>query len=207
MPICNIVFDIGNVIVPWDPEGIARRALGKERVEQPDFMHPFAGSAIWLAVNRGEHSLEEAKHLYIAEHDFSGEDVDALYQELLDSMVMLDGTEPLMRELVAADYRLFAITDNVHEIVAHLKERHDFWPMFEHAAVSAELGVLKPDPRMYRHVIEAGALEPGECLFFDDVPRNVAGAEAVGMCARVFTNARQARTDLRDLGIMVAAPT
>lgn len=201
MQIRNIVFDIGNVVVPWDPKGIARRALGDARVDEPGFEHPFAGNQTWLAVNRGEHSLAEAKRLYIADHGFTENEVDALYQELMDSMVLLDGTQALMQDLAAAGHRLFAITDNVHEIVTHLKERHRFWPMFEHAAVSAELGVLKPDPRMYLHVIEAGALEPGECLFFDDVPRNVAGAEAVGMVGRVFTTADVARADLLELGV------
>ncbi|ABC64470.1 HAD family hydrolase [Erythrobacter litoralis] len=205
MPIRNVVFDIGNVVVPWDPKGIARRALGDERVDAPGFAHPFAGSDVWLAVNRGEHSLAEAKPLFVEQHDLASEEIDALYQELMESMVLLDGTVPLMRELKAAGLRLFAITDNVHEIVAYLKDRHDFWTMFEHAAVSAELGVLKPDARMYRHIIEEGALEPGECLFFDDVPRNVEGAEAVGMLGRVFTDAARARADLRDLGVRLAA--
>ena len=201
----NIVFDIGNVVVPWDPHGIARRALGEERVAQPGSKHPFAGNPLWLAVNRGEHTLAEAKDLYIAHHGLGGAEVDALFDELMDSMVLIEATERLMRELAGAGHRLFAITDNVREIVALLQQRHDFWPLFEHAAVSAELGVLKPDPRMYRHILDAGSLKPEECLFFDDVQRNIEGAEAVGMNARLFTDAGQARRDLVDLGVEVAA--
>jgi HAD superfamily hydrolase (TIGR01509 family) len=69
--------------------------------------------------------------------------------------------------------------------------------------VSAELGVLKPDKRMFLHVIEAGSLQPQECVFFDDVAANVAGAEAVGMHGRLFTDALRARTDLLELGVAV----
>ncbi|KWV95011.1 HAD family phosphatase [Erythrobacter sp. AP23] len=201
MTIRNVVFDIGNVVVPWDPRGIERKAFGSERVDDPAFRPALSGNPIWLAVNRGEHTLADAKALYIAELGLTSVEVDRLYDVLMDSMVLLEDTHDLMKDLQAAGYRLFAITDNVHEIVAHLKERHDFWPMFEAAAVSAELGVLKPDPKMYDHVIEAGSLDPGECLFFDDVPANVSGAEAVGMVARRFTDAEQARADLASLGV------
>lgn len=202
MPIRNIVFDIGNVVVPWNPDAIVRDALGAERVEDPGFRSPLSGNSIWLAVNRGEHSLEDAKGHYIAQHGLTGAEVDRLYEALFASLVLIEDTPPLMRELHAAGYRLFAITDNVHEIVAFLKERYDFWSMFEHAAVSAEIGTLKPDPAIYRHLLDAGDLEPGECLFFDDIPANVAGAEAVGMVSRVFTDAQAARSDLAELGVI-----
>ncbi|WFL78445.1 HAD family phosphatase [Altererythrobacter arenosus] len=203
MPIRNIVFDIGNVVVPWDPHAIVRDALGDERVDQPGFRSPFARSETWIAVNRGEHSLEEAKPLFIERHGLADDEVDRLYQALFDSMVLLEGTVPLMRDLAAAGHRLFALTDNVREIVAHLRRRYDFWDLFEHAAVSAEIGVLKPDPRIYQHLIDAGSLDPQETLFFDDLPRNVAGAEAVGMIGRVFTTAQAARCDLAQLDVIM----
>ena len=203
MPIRNVIFDIGNVLVPWDPHGIVRTAFGDERVGQPGFRSPLAGNQLWIAVNRGEHTLAEAKNIYVEEQGFAPADIDALYTALMDSMTLMDETDALLRELADAGYRLFAITDNVNEVVALLRERHGFWRYFEAAAVSSELGVLKPDPQMYRHVIESGSLEPGECLFFDDVPANVAGAEAVGMHARLFTDAMQARAELAELGIVL----
>ena len=61
MLIRNVVFDVGNVLVPWDPAGIEATGLGKARVEADGFVPPLRGNPIWLAVNRGEHSLEEAK--------------------------------------------------------------------------------------------------------------------------------------------------
>ena len=54
MAIKNVVFDVGNVLVPWDPAGIERTALGEKRVEAEDFVPPLRGNPVWLAVNRGE---------------------------------------------------------------------------------------------------------------------------------------------------------
>ncbi len=204
MAIRNIVFDVGNVIVPWDPVGIETRAFGSDRVCADGYVAPFRDNEIWLSVNRGELTLAEAKQHYIALCGLTADDVDCLYEELFASFPLMHETRALMDELQATGYRLFAITDNVHEIVAHLKAIHDFWPMFEVAAVSAEIGVLKPDPRIFRWLLDTAGLTARECLFFDDVARNVDGAAAVGMAGRVFTDAATARRDLGALGVNVA---
>ncbi|MEM9502151.1 MAG: HAD family phosphatase [Pseudomonadota bacterium] len=204
MAIRNIVFDVGNVIVPWDPVGIEQRAFGEERVASNRYTSPFRGNQIWLAINRGEISLDDARARYVANHDFTPNEIERLYVELMASFPLKIDTLVLMNELKVAGFRLFAITDNVREIVAHLKEAHDFWHLFDHAAVSAEIGVLKPDARIYRWLLNTAGLSAAECVFLDDVQRNVDGAKAVGMAAQLFTDAAQARRDLRSVGVDVA---
>ena len=203
MAIRNVVFDVGNVLVPWDPAGIEATGLGKARVEADGFVPPLRGNPVWLAVNRGELSLDEAKAVYVAEQGFTPQEIDALWEALFAAFPLITDTRVMMDELKAAGYRLFAITDNVHEIVAQLKRDYDFFDLFEVAAVSAELGFLKPDPRIYRWLLETGGIEAGESVFLDDVERNVEGAKAVGMGACVFTTAAKAREDLRALGVSI----
>lgn len=201
MAIRNIVFDVGNVLVPWDPRRIERSALGDARVEAEGYVPAFMHNPTWLALNRGELTMEAARMRYRAD-GFTAEEIDRLYAELFASFTLLADTRRMMGELASAGYRLFAITDNVHEIVAYLKEVHDFWPLFDVAAVSAELGILKPDPRIYRWLLDTAGIAAGESVFMDDVARNVEGAKAVGMEAFVFTDARAARQDLGALGVM-----
>jgi putative hydrolase of the HAD superfamily len=89
----------------------------------------------------------------------------------------------------------------VHEIVAYLRGRYDFWPLFDGACVSADHSTLKPDPRMYTWLTETYGLVPEECVFFDDLQKNVAGAKAVGMESFVFTTTAQAEEDLKSIGV------
>lgn len=201
MPIRNVVFDVGNVLVPWDPAGIERKAFGEPRLEAEGFVPPLRGNPVWLAVNRGELSLAEAKAQYVVQQGFAPEEIDALWEALYAAFPLITDTRVMMDELKAGGYRLFAITDNVHEVVAQLKRDYDFFDMFEAAAVSAELGFLKPDPRIYRWLLEVGGIEAGESVFLDDVQRNVDGARAIGMEACLFTDAAKAREDLRALGL------
>lgn len=201
MAIKNIVFDVGNVLVPWNPLGIETTALGAKRVEAEGFTPPLRGNSVWLAVNRGELSLDEAKAVYVESQGFAAAEIDALWEALFASFPLMEDTRAMMDELKSAGYRLFAITDNVHEIVAQLKRDYDFFDEFEVAAVSAELGFLKPDPRIYRWLLDTAGIEASESVFLDDVQRNVDGAKAVGMEACVFTTAAKAREGLRALGV------
>ena len=201
-PIKNIVFDIGNVLVRWDSLGIVQAAFGLAGDEAGARRHAlFVESDIWRALNRGEHSEEGAKRAYVEAGLLSQDDAERLFAALYASFHLLEDTPPLMARLAAAGYRLFALTDNVREIVAHLSDTHEWWALFEGVTNSAELGCLKPDPRIYRHLLETNGLVPQETVFLDDMPGNVAGAQAAGMHAFVFTDAAQAERDLRSVGV------
>ena len=73
--------------------------------------------------------------------------------------------------------------------------------MFDGAIVSADAGLLKPDAAIFRHLLKTFSLEASETVFFDDVRRNVEGAQSVGIEARVFTTPNQCEQDLRALGL------
>jgi len=201
-PIRNVVFDIGNVLVRWDSLGIVEAAFGLAGDEAVARRHALFGeSDIWRALNRGEHTEAGAKAAYVEAGLMTADEAEAMFAALYASLHLLEDTPPLMERLKTAGYRIFALTDNVREIVAHLEGTHDWWAHFEHVTNSAEIGVLKPDPAIYRHMLDTNALVPEETVFFDDMPGNVAGAHAAGMHAFVFTEAAQAERDLQSLGV------
>jgi putative hydrolase of the HAD superfamily len=198
----NVVFDIGNVLVRWDSLAIVESAFGLSGEEARARRHAlFAESDIWRALNRGEHTEAGAKVAYVEAGLLTEAEADAMFAALYESLHLLEDTPPLMERLAAAGYRLFALTDNVHEIVAHLSDKHTWWAHFEHVTNSAEIGVLKPDPRIYAHLLDTNGLVPAETVFFDDMPGNVAGAHAAGIHAFVFTDAAQAERDLASIGV------
>ncbi len=198
----NVVFDIGNVFVQWSPPEVIRRCFDLA----PDSAENRARtmllrSPLWLRLNRGEVTQAEAELAYQAEHGLTKEEAAALLFHAMDHQELIDGTEAIARRLQSAGYRLFALTDNVREIVAHLKSRYEFWELFNGAVVSAEVGMLKPHDGIFRHLIETFGLEPAETVFLDDVQGNVDGALRVGLQARLFTTADQCEQDLRALGL------
>ncbi len=196
----NVVFDVGNVIVRWAPLEIIRLTFGD--VEQPEAMakNVFM-SDIWLDLNRGLLTEQEAKLRYQQELDFTADDSHRLFYYVKRSLIELYGSVALINKLKSAGYGVYALTDNVTELVDYLKQEYDFWPLFDGATVSADLGLLKPQPEIYQSLLTSNNLVAEECVFLDDMPHNVEGAKNVGIHAIQFFSAAQAEQELKTLGL------
>ena len=86
----------------------------------------------------------------------------------------------------------------------HATRRFPFLDCFEDILVSGRERLVKPDPAIYRLLLERHGLQPGEALFIDDVPRNVAGARQAGLEACVFESPEALRRDLEKRGLLLS---
>jgi putative hydrolase of the HAD superfamily len=196
----NVVFDIGNVITRWDPALICAKTFG-EAEANGNIVEAIFANPLWHRLNCGEITEAEAKRAYCERLGHEPVRLDQLFFHIKDHQDLIPGTVDLMARLVAADYRVFALSDNVRETVAHLRERYDFWKHFEGFVISAELGFLKPDPRIFEHLLQRFGLKAEETIFLDDVLGNVEGARAVQMHAIQFVDAERAEADLASYGV------
>jgi len=196
----NIVFDVGNVIVRWSPVEISRLTFGT--VEDPEQLaQSIFQSQIWLDLNKGLMTESEAKARYNQEHGLSVEDCERLFYYVKHTQLLLYGSIDLLKRVKSAGYRVYALTDNVVEIVEYLKSTYKFWQLFDGATVSAEVGLLKPQPEIYHSLLSQHEIAASESVFIDDMPYNVEGAEAIGMSAIQFENASQCEQALKRLGL------
>ena len=196
----NIVFDIGNVVVRWSPEEIIRLTFGDCASAEEKAKSVFQ-SDIWLNLNKGLLSENDAKTQYRDVLGFTELECERLFYYVKQTQILIYGSLELVRRCKSAGYRVFALTDNVHEIVSHLKATYTFWDLFEGAIVSAEVGLLKPQVEIYESLLYQYGLEASETVFIDDMPYNVAGAESVGMNAILFKNTYQCAQALKALGV------
>lgn len=196
----NVVFDIGNVVVRWAPLEIVRLTFGNIQSVEETTKSLFL-SDTWLDLNRGVISESEAKLQYQQSHGLSELECERLFYYVKQTQILLYGSVDLIKRVKAAGYRTYALTDNVHEIVKHLKETYTFWSLFEGATVSAEVGLLKPQPEIYQSLLSQYALDAAETVFIDDMPYNVKGAETVGMSAIQFESSQQCEAELKLLGL------
>src|SRR4051794_4923300 len=125
----NIVFDIGNVVVRWDPPLICLRTFGAAGAA-PGFIRSIFADPLWYRLCRGEITEAEAKRAYCDRLDHDPADLDRLFFHIKDHQDLVPGTVDLMERLIGAGHRVFALSDNVREIVLHLRERYDFWKHF-----------------------------------------------------------------------------
>ncbi|MEI8630123.1 MULTISPECIES: HAD family hydrolase [Vibrio] len=200
LQIKNVIFDVGNVLVRWSPVEIVRLTFGHS-VEAEKMAQLLFSSQIWKDLNKGIISETEAKLCYQREHQVTAEEMDRFFYYVKHTQILLYGSVELLKRVKSAGYRVYALTDNVNEIVEHLRTTYEFWPLFEGAIISSEVQLLKPQAEIYQALLSTYQLQAEETVFLDDMPYNVEGARAVGMEAIQFENAQQCESELKAMGL------
>ncbi len=182
----NLLFDMGNVIIDIDIP-LTHRAFGKlAGVDDVTANELFRTKAFFRHFEGGE--LAEADFRAALKQEFGGNDwpeeaIDEAWCTLLLDMPKerLD----LIAEL-GKTYRVFLLSNtnpiHVREITRRAAAMGvDFPGLFEKLYISSELGLMKPDPAIYEHVLTDAGLVPEETLFIDDNPDNLLAANALGV--------------------------
>lgn len=197
-----VVFDIGNVLVDWNPRFLYRTIFADE-AEMEWFLGHVCTPAWNIEQDRGR-SFAEAVAILVAEHPrheaairaFDERWTETISGPIAESVAILES----LRRQGVPDY---AITNFSHEKFAIAKERFPFLAQFKGTIVSGEEKLLKPDPAIYRLLLDRHGLDAADCVFIDDSAANVEGARSVGMHALHFTAPSRLADDLRRLGFPV----
>ena len=195
MPIKNIIFDVGNVLVRWDPASAIAKVFPEHEVLL--IMKNIFHAEPWRALNRGDITEEELIDVCHKNFNMSREQAEKLMQAIRESLIPVPGGQELLHDLHAAGYNLYSLTDNTHNILAYLKQRYDFWPKFKGIVSSADVRHLKPSPQMYETLINTYKIIPDESVFLDDLEHNITGAKQHGIHGIQFFTAEQASQELR----------
>ncbi len=196
----TIVFDIGNVLVRWDPRPAFRRALGSDAeveafLERTDF---FARN---LRADRGERFGTLAQEI-------DDPDDRVLFAAYVDRYALtvqepIEGTWRIIQRLRNRGVPVHAITNWSAEtwpIGMTLHPRlHD---AFDVTIVSGKERLAKPEKAIYDLLCWRAGVTPDECLFIDDSRENVEGAQAAGWQAHLFTAPEALEADLTERGLL-----
>jgi putative hydrolase of the HAD superfamily len=193
-----IVFDLGGVVVEWLPERLLERFIADVQM-RASVRKEILGHDDWLALDRGTLEADEAVKRFVGRTGIDR----ALICELLDavapSLVPKEDTLGLIRALRAAGHPLYYLSNMAHAGFDWIERHRDFWALFDGGVVSCRVGMLKPEPAIFQHMLAKYGLPPNDAVFIDDVPENVAAATALGMSAIRFTDAPACARALRAL--------
>ncbi len=199
----RVVFDVGNVLLHWDVRALYRTVFDDE-AEMQDFLTRILPPEWNLEQDRGR-SWAEAEALQIArfpEHERNIRAFRARWRETITGEI--EGTVAILRRLREKGVPLYAITNFAADTFVEAQERFPFLKdSFIDIVVSGVEQVIKPDPRIYKILLERQNLTAADCVFIDDSEKNVRGAADVGYHALHFTTPEKFAADLTALGFDV----
>jgi 2-haloacid dehalogenase len=200
----TVVFDIGNVLIGWDPRHLYRKLFDGRADEMEWFLANVCNDAWNLEQDRGR-SFSAAVESLVRSHPEPWHALIRAYDERWLEMLSgsVDGSVAILERLHAASIPLYAITNWNQDKFRAARGSHAFLELFKGIVVSGDERLLKPDALIYRTLLDRYHLQAESCVFIDDSSKNVQGAQAVGMHALQFSTPERLAQDLRELGFPV----
>ena len=183
----NIIFDVGNVLMKFEPQRYTE-TFGIDRSEQELLYRELFRSVEWVELDRGTISLDEAQKSVCARlpknlHKY----VDILIHSWYEHIDYLYDAEPVAEALKKNGYKLYVLS-NFGEYFYIVKDKIPAMKYMDGMVISADCHLLKPEKEIYLKLLNDYSLNAEECYFIDDSPSNVASAIRCGMKGCVHHN-------------------
>ena len=202
MKIDAIIFDLGGVLIDWNPSYVFDKMFDNE-VQKKHFFENICTSD-WNEKQDAGRSLKEATEELVAKHPGWKEYIEAYYgrwEEMLGGPI--HETVEIFRQLKeTGKYKLYALTNWSAELFPIALERYNFLHWFDGRVVSGEENMRKPFPEFYQLILNRFQLTIEETLFIDDNVRNANAAEAIGLKTIIFRSPSQLKEELIQLAIL-----
>ena len=196
----NLIFDLGGVVVRWDPDAIVAGVFSQEDIRQKIRQGVF-GHPDWLDLDRGTLDREDAIRRAAQRLGMPEAEIRRLLVAVPPSLVPIQETVDLLYRLKARGYPLYCLSNMHFASIEHLEREHRFFEVFKGLVISCRLKMCKPEPEIYAHALKANGLEAKDTVFIDDVDVNIAAAAKAGIRTIQFSSTAQCERELRSLGI------
>jgi 2-haloacid dehalogenase len=197
----HIVFDIGKVLIHYDPDLPFSRLIPNE-VERRWFFENVCTHEWNIEQDRGR-SWQDAEELLIGAYPQHAENIRNFRRCWLEMVPhAYEDSVAVMDRLIAGGHDVTMLTNFAADTYAEARRRFPFLVRPRGVTVSGEVGMIKPDRNIYDHHAAAFGLEPSATIFIDDNPNNIEGAKAAGWQAVLFQDAETLEDDLERFGVV-----
>ena len=178
----TILFDLGAVLIDWNPRYLYRPLFQGDNQAMEHFLAEIAPPWWNLEIDAGK-TFDQAVAERVAVHPDHADNI-ALWRDGWERMLAdeIAGSVAILGELRNKGYMLYALTNWSAETFPIARRRFEFLDWFEDIVVSGEVGLAKPDPRIFALAIKRCRLDPARTVFIDDSLRNVAAMPACILC-------------------------
>jgi 2-haloacid dehalogenase len=200
-----VVFDLGGVLIDWNPRYLYRTLFADE-VAMEDFLTTVT-TPEWNRAQDAGRPWSEAVEELAARHPEKRDLIEAYWQRWPETLGgSIEPSVAVLRDLRATGVRLYALSNWSAETFPIARPRYPFLDWFDGIVISGQERLIKPDARIFEVLLDRYDLLPDRTVFIDDHAPNVEAASALGIRAIRFTDAETLRTELRALGLLGDVP-
>ncbi len=173
------LWDLGNVVVQWNPQDILRRLqLPEDKAEQAGRL--LNGGELWLDLDRGVTDEATVAEQICSVSDLTTAEMHRCFDVVRESLVDFPESVKLINQMRDAGIPMYVLS-NMSLVNAQYLRTRDYFEWFDGVVISAEEKLIKPDPALFKRVIDRYRLNPHEIVFIDDSLPNIEAAKALGM--------------------------
>jgi len=194
----NIVFDVGQVLLTFQPEKFLSGFTDDEREVEKISSAVFRSSE-WLNLDRGSWSRQEAADFFRERLPEYGEIIEKAVLNWTDMLKPIDENIELMQELKSQGYPVYVLSNFPEEGYRKAREEFSFWRHFDGIVISALEGYVKPEAEIYQVLLSRYNLKPEKTIFIDDSEKNIKGAKSEGIIGIEFNEPAELRKELADI--------
>lgn len=194
----NVIFDIGNVLTDFrwkeflEDKGFHGESL--DRIGRASLFSP-----IWAELDRGVWTFEQVMEGFVKNDPALEADLHFAYDDMTDIVTLRDYSISWLKDLKAKGFRVYYLSNFSEKIERECEKALIFRKEMDGGILSYQDQLIKPDPAIYRLLMERYGLKPQECVFLDDLEVNIEAGKALGIHGIVFRDKEQAEKELKSL--------
>ena len=184
----NFIFDIGNVLIDFKPEQFLYTLFNDPPVEKK-INEIIYKSPEWVRLDEGTITPQEACLNFCAKEPEYKELIAEVMDKLPEMLTLIQKTIALLPEIKKQGHKLYYLSNYHKELSRYIQNKYSFFKLFDGGVFSCDVHMVKPDPAIYRYLLDKYKLKPEDCVFIDDTKENVLAAEKEGIKGVLFTDA------------------
>lgn len=185
----NVIFDFGNVITRFYPDELTAACVS-DASRHKALISVIFDRAYWERLDAGTITDEEAKAAMCSRlAPELHEDARAIYDNWVKNLHPVDGMPDLVADVKKRGVKLFLLSNISQKFSKEYVDTpwvKSVFSLFDGLVFSSRLNIIKPNPKIYTHLLETYNLQAEECIFVDDNAANVAAATSLGITAILF---------------------
>ena len=194
----NMIFDIGNVLVTFYPKAYFSQNFPDE-IQCARICEEVFADEVWQLYDQGIYDKGDLSQIYKEKYPQDWQEISYVLEHWLSLMQLKEDTFAYVQAMKNQGYKIYLLSNISIDSAAYLKAAMPFFKVADGAVLSYEIKVNKPNRKIFEALFQRYQLQAQECIFFDDLPQNIAAANALGMHGIVFENMTQAAKEAADI--------